>query len=98
MVFVADEKKADALSSRLREKGIAKLPAIHHGAEGMLAVGTHSQAEIVVSAAVGVVGLPPTYQAGKLRKTNPLSKKEVFGAARAPGKAPARDAGQESSP
>ena len=81
LVSVADEKKADALSSRLREKGIAKLPAIHHGAEGMLAVGTHSQAEIVVSAAVGVVGLTATYEAVKLGKTIALSNKEVLVAA-----------------
>jgi len=33
------------------------LPSIHHGREGMLAAGTHSKADIVVSAAVGVVGL-----------------------------------------
>ena len=81
LVSVADEKKADALSSRLREKGIAKLPEIHYGAEGMLAVGTHSQAEVVVSAAVGVVGLPATYEAVKLGRTVALSNKEVLVAA-----------------
>jgi len=81
LVSVADEKKADALSSRLREKGIAKLPEIHYGAEGMLAVGTHAQAEVVVSAAVGVVGLPATYEAVKLGRTVALSNKEVLVAA-----------------
>src|SRR5713226_6893303 len=55
IVSVGDAQKADALALRLREKGIA-LPEIHHGREGMLAVGTHPSAEIVVSAAVGVVG------------------------------------------
>ncbi len=81
LVSVADEKKADALSSRLREKGIAKLPEIHYGAEGMLAVGTHAQAEVVVSAAVGVVGLAATYEAVKLGRTVALSNKEVLVAA-----------------
>jgi len=65
----------------LREKGIAPLPAIHHGREGMLAVGTHAAAEIVVSAAVGVVGLEATYEAIKLGKVIALSNKEVLVAA-----------------
>jgi 1-deoxy-D-xylulose-5-phosphate reductoisomerase len=98
LVSVADEKKADALSSRLREKGIAKLPAIHHGAEGMLAVGTHSRAEIVVSAAVGVVGLPATYEAVKLGKTIALSNKEVLVAAGELVMAAAHKAGKEILP
>src|SRR2546425_11658289 len=46
VVSVGDAQTADELAARLREKGIA-LPAIHHGREGMLAVGTHSAAEIV---------------------------------------------------
>ena len=98
LVSVADEKKADALSSRLREKGIDKLPAIHHGAVGMLAVATHSQAEIVVSAAVGVVGLPATYEAVKLGKTVALSNKEVLVAAGELVMTAAHEAGKELLP
>jgi 1-deoxy-D-xylulose-5-phosphate reductoisomerase len=98
LVSVADEKKADALSSRLREKGSAKLPAIHHGAEGMLAVGTHSQAEVVVSAAVGVVGLSATYEAVKLGKTIALSNKEVLVAAGELVMTAAHEAGKELLP
>ena len=52
VVSVGDQKKADELASALRTRGIAPLPAIHQGREGMLAVGTHSNADIVVSAAV----------------------------------------------
>jgi 1-deoxy-D-xylulose-5-phosphate reductoisomerase len=81
VVSVADAPKADELSRRLREKGIARVPEIHHGPEGMLAVGTHSKADIVVSAAVGVVGLEATYEAVKLGKTVALSNKEVLVAA-----------------
>ena len=51
VVSVADTQKADALAARLREKGIGKPPEIHHGTTGMLAVGTHTRADIVVSAA-----------------------------------------------
>src|SRR5580704_13398739 len=52
LVSVSDEKKADELASTLRSAGISALPAIHHGREGLLAVGTHRGADIVVSAAV----------------------------------------------
>ncbi|HUI73897.1 MAG TPA: 1-deoxy-D-xylulose-5-phosphate reductoisomerase [Candidatus Acidoferrum sp.] len=81
VVSVADSFKADQLARKLREKGIAPLPSIHHGREGMLAVGTHAGADIVVSAAVGVVGLEATYEAIKLGKTIALSNKEVLVAA-----------------
>jgi len=81
VVSVGDARGADELSRLLREKGIAQLPEIHHGREGMLAVGTHSQADIAVSAAVGVVGLEATYEAVKLGKTVALSNKEVLVAA-----------------
>lgn len=81
LVSVGDEKKADELASALRAKGISPLPAIHHGREGMMAVGTHAKADIVVSAAVGVVGLEATYEAVKLGKTVALSNKEVLVAA-----------------
>jgi len=81
LVSVAQENLATELSRCLREKGITPLPAIHHGREGMLAVGTHAAAEIVVSAAVGVVGLEATYEAIKLGKVIALSNKEVLVAA-----------------
>jgi len=97
VVSVGDPQKADELAARLREKGIA-LPAIHHGPEGMLAVGTHSAAEIVVSAAVGVVGLEATYEAVKLGRTIALSNKEVLVAAGELVMAAAAKAGKELLP
>ena len=97
IVSVGDAQKADELASRLREKGIA-LPEIHHGREGMLAVGTHPSAEIVVSAAVGVVGLEATYEAVKLGKTIALSNKEVLVAAGELVMAAAKRAGKELLP
>ena len=81
VVSVADAAKADELAVRLKARGIAPLPAMHHGREGMLAVGTHSAADIVLSAAVGVVGLEATYEAVKLGKSVALSNKEVLVAA-----------------
>jgi 1-deoxy-D-xylulose-5-phosphate reductoisomerase len=98
VVSVGDAKKADELAVLLRAKGISPLPAIHHGPEGMLAVGTHSNANIVVSAAVGVVGLEATYEAVKLGKTVALSNKEVLVAAGELVMAAAKKAGRELLP
>jgi 1-deoxy-D-xylulose-5-phosphate reductoisomerase len=98
LVSVSDEKKARELASTLRGTGISPLPAIHHGREGMLAVGTHTRADIVVSAAVGVVGLEATYEAVKLGKTVALSNKEVLVAAGELVMAAAKKAGREVLP
>ncbi|HEY2546459.1 MAG TPA: 1-deoxy-D-xylulose-5-phosphate reductoisomerase [Candidatus Acidoferrum sp.] len=98
LASVGDAKKADELASTLRAKGVSPLPAIHHGREGMLAVGTHSKADIVVSAAVGVVGLEATYEAVKLGKTVALSNKEVLVAAGELVMAAAKKAGRELLP
>jgi 1-deoxy-D-xylulose-5-phosphate reductoisomerase len=98
LVSVGDEKKARELASALRGRGISPLPAIHHGREGMLAVGTHTRADIVVSAAVGVVGLESTYEAVKLGKTVALSNKEVLVAAGELVMAAAKKAGRELLP
>ena len=97
VVSVADAGKADELAAKLREKGIA-VPAIHHGSEGMLAVGTHPKADIVVSAAVGVVGLEATYEAVKLGRTIALSNKEVLVAAGELVMAAAQKSGKELLP
>jgi 1-deoxy-D-xylulose-5-phosphate reductoisomerase len=97
LVSVATPKLADEVSRRLSEKGIA-LPAIHHGREGMLAVGTHPHADIVVSAAVGVVGLEATYEAVKLGRTVALSNKEVLVAAGELMMAAAAKSGRELLP
>lgn len=98
VVSVADARRADALSRLLGEKGLARKPEIHHGREGMLAVGTHAKAEVVMSAAVGVVGLEATYEAVKLGKTVALSNKEVLVAAGELVMAAAKKAGRELLP
>ncbi len=81
IVSVADAQRADDLAERLRARGIQPLPEIQSGREGLLAVGTHPEAEMVVSAAVGVVGLEATYAAIERRKQVALSNKEVLVAA-----------------
>jgi 1-deoxy-D-xylulose-5-phosphate reductoisomerase len=57
------------------------LPEIEWGSTGMLRVATHPPADIVVSAAVGIVGLEATYAAVKSGKQVALSNKEVLVAA-----------------
>jgi len=98
VVSVGDAAKVDELAGRLKAKGVSPLPAIHHGREGMLAVGTHAAADIVVSAAVGVVGLEATYEAVKLGKIIALSNKEVLVAAGELVMAAAKMAGRELLP
>jgi 1-deoxy-D-xylulose-5-phosphate reductoisomerase len=64
----------------------------------MLAVATHPKADIVLSAAVGVVGLEGTYEAVKLGRTVALSNKEVLVAAGELVMAAAARAGRELLP
>jgi 1-deoxy-D-xylulose-5-phosphate reductoisomerase len=98
IVSLGDAAKADELAERLRAKGVSPMPAIHHGREGMLAVGTHAAANLVVSAAVGVVGLEATYEAVKLGKSVALSNKEVLVAAGELVMAAAQQSGRELLP
>jgi 1-deoxy-D-xylulose-5-phosphate reductoisomerase len=81
VVSVADETRARELRERLQARGVAPLPEIEHGRAGLLSVATHPDANIVVSAAVGVVGLEATYAAVKQGKQVALSNKEVLVAA-----------------
>lgn len=96
VVSVADERRALHLRKILRERQHAPatpLPEILHGAAGLDAVATHPDANIVVSAAVGVVGLPATYAAIRRGKSVALANKEVLVAAGAVVMAAAREAG-----
>jgi 1-deoxy-D-xylulose-5-phosphate reductoisomerase len=84
VVSVADESHARQLRQILRERHHAPatpLPEILFGAAGLEAVATHPDANIVVSAAVGVVGLPATYAAVRRGKSVALANKEVLVAA-----------------
>src|SRR5277367_2781561 len=83
LISVATEEAAKNLCAILkstREKSQSH-PEILFGPEGMERVATHEQAEMVVSAAVGVVGLPATYKAIEAGKHIALANKEVLVAA-----------------
>ena len=85
---MATEADAAELCVRLKEargksagKPDTAIPEIVFGAEGIERVATHPDAQTVVSAAVGVVGLPATYKAIELGRDIALANKEVLVAA-----------------
>ncbi|HVB58479.1 MAG TPA: 1-deoxy-D-xylulose-5-phosphate reductoisomerase, partial [Candidatus Acidoferrales bacterium] len=81
LVAVGTETAARELCSLLQGQRNGHLIEILFGTEGIERVATHPQAEMVVSAAVGVVGLPATYQAIEQGKDIALANKEVLVAA-----------------
>jgi 1-deoxy-D-xylulose-5-phosphate reductoisomerase len=81
LVSVATEAGARELCHALQGLRNGKPLEILYGAEGMERVATHPEASIVVSAAVGVVGLPATYAAIEQGKDIALANKEVLVAA-----------------
>jgi 1-deoxy-D-xylulose-5-phosphate reductoisomerase len=98
LVSVSDASRAGELRDRLRAGGHEPLPEIQMGSEGLLSVATHPDAVIVVSAAVGVVGLAATYAAVRAGKQVALSNKEVLVAAGELVMAAAQAAGVELLP
>jgi 1-deoxy-D-xylulose-5-phosphate reductoisomerase len=98
LVSVSDAGKATELASRLRAAGVTPLPEIQWGAAGNVSVATISEAQVVVSAAVGVVGLEATYAAVVAGKQVALSNKEVLVAAGELVMAAANKAGVELLP
>jgi 1-deoxy-D-xylulose-5-phosphate reductoisomerase len=68
-------------SSKDRNDTAQSDPEVLFGAEGIERVATHPDVEMVVSAAVGVVGLPATYKAIEQGKSIALANKEVLVAA-----------------
>lgn len=87
LVSVATEGDAAKLCAALKSAQARRdgtkipLPEILFGAEGIERVATHPEAQTVVSAAVGVVGLRATFQAIELGKDIALANKEVLVAA-----------------
>jgi 1-deoxy-D-xylulose-5-phosphate reductoisomerase len=81
VVSVATEEAARQLCSLLHDRRGEDQIEILFGAEGIERVATHPDVETVVSAAVGVVGLPATYKAIQHGKNIALANKEVLVAA-----------------
>jgi len=98
VVSVADAALAAELRERLRAAAHEPLPEIQWGREGLLCIATHPDVAIVVSAAVGVVGLEATYAAVRAGKQVALSNKEVLVAAGELVMAAAAESGVELLP
>lgn len=76
MVCMMREDQAAILRNRLKEKGNAT--EVVSGMEGLVKVATLSEAEVVVTAVVGMIGLVPTVEAIKAGKTIALANKETL--------------------
>lgn len=74
LLAVQDETGAKELELALKENGL-KIP-IMVGQSGAIAVATYPEADIVVAAMVGAVGLEPTYAALNAGKNVALANKE----------------------
>lgn len=90
---MSTSQRAADLSERLAALGVEPAPEIVWGPEGIERVATHPEADMVISAAVGVVGLPATYKALEMGKNVALANKEVLVAAGELVSAAARRAG-----
>lgn len=77
LVSVEDENLATELRNALAEQNI-KFPEIMYGMDGLLAVATVSEAEIVVTAIVGMIGIRPTIAAIEAKKDIALANKETL--------------------
>jgi 1-deoxy-D-xylulose-5-phosphate reductoisomerase len=75
LVSTAHEEGARILRERVRGKIHLK---VLHGDEGLRAVATHPEAQMVVSALVGSVGLMPTLEAIRSGKDVALANKETL--------------------
>ena len=76
LVCVMDEKKALELQERVRAQGINV--EVLAGMEGLIAVATMEEADTVLTAVVGMIGLLPTIEAIKKGKVIALANKETL--------------------
>ncbi|MCQ2535758.1 MAG: 1-deoxy-D-xylulose-5-phosphate reductoisomerase [Lachnospiraceae bacterium] len=77
LVSVENEALASTLSSRLLDEGIKGVDILY-GMDGLLAVATAAEAEIVVTAVVGMIGIRPTIAAIEAKKDIALANKETL--------------------
>ncbi len=80
IISMAAESDADVLRGRLKQAGLGEIEVVY-GSAGTVKVATHSEADFVVSAIVGVAGLEATYAAVKSGKTVGVANKECLVAA-----------------
>ena len=74
LAAVWDEEKAAELKSRVRDLDVH----VFSGMDGLLAVAAEPEAEILVTAIVGMIGILPTIEAIKAGKDIALANKETL--------------------
>ncbi len=74
IAVMADEEKAKELRGRLSDTNIKVLS----GMEGMIEMSTMAEADVLVTAIVGMIGIRPTIAAIKAGKTIALANKETL--------------------
>lgn len=78
VVSVSDAAAKEALNSCLERLPSSQRPKILIDVDGLTAVATHPETDLVVSAIVGVHGLLPTFAAIECGKTIALANKEIM--------------------
>lgn len=74
MAVISDEKDLPALKAMIGDCKIELL----YGMEGLIALATHPDSEILVTAIVGMIGIRPTIEAIKAGKNIALANKETL--------------------
>lgn len=74
LVCMMNEKAAEDLKVRLADTGTK----VTYGMEGLIECATYSSADTVLNSVVGMVGLQPTLEAIKAKKTIALANKETL--------------------
>ncbi|HEX8288266.1 MAG TPA: 1-deoxy-D-xylulose-5-phosphate reductoisomerase [Pyrinomonadaceae bacterium] len=78
LISVETEECAEELLQELHKLEFSDIPKIETGESGLVAVASHDEAETVVSATVGAVGLIPTLRALESGKRVALANKETL--------------------
>src|ERR1019366_5860033 len=81
IVSMASAEAAGQIQDKLKQAGLNQAIEVAYGSAGSVRVATHTDADFVVSAIVGVAGLEATYEAVKAGKTVGLANKECMVAA-----------------
>lgn len=77
-VSVAREEDIPLLRDQLNVLGVTHRPRLYAGVDGLIELVSLTDADIIVSATVGAVGLQPTYRAIELGKRVALANKETL--------------------
>lgn len=78
VVSVANAAAADSLRDKIRHLPPTWRPRLVSGIDGMVEVAVDPEAELVVSAVVGITGLIPTFEAIERGKAIALANKEIM--------------------